>query len=292
MRPLHIIFILLINVIWALNIVAQKEAVTYIAPILSVALRYSVVLLVCATYLRPVPGRTGFILLTGLITGALQFGLGALSYHVTTNLSALAIAGQLGVPLSLILAVLIDGERIHWKRTLGIVLAIGGVMMLVFDPQIADERLGILLAIGASVCWGAGNLLFKRLSGIPILNLYAWQALVSIPVLLLVSIYFEPGALVALNDAPLIAFGWLLYSGIFASLVGHAGISWLVQRYPVTLITPFTLLTPLLAVAIATIVYGTAITPMMWVGGVLTLAGVAIITLRTASHSVKGQARE
>jgi O-acetylserine/cysteine efflux transporter len=41
-----------------------------------------------------------------------------------------------------------------------------------------------------------------------------------------------------------------------------------------------------------TLVYGTPITPMMVAGGVLTLAGVAIITLRTAQKSVEKSAHE
>jgi O-acetylserine/cysteine efflux transporter len=84
------------------------------------------------------------------------------------------------------------------------------------------------------------------------------------------------------------AFLWVLYSAVAASLIGHAGMSWLVQRYPVTLITPFTLPTPLLAVLFATLVYGTPVTPLMLVGGALTLLGVAIITLRTAKKAVEG----
>ncbi len=291
MRPIHIAFILLIDVLWAFNIVAIKETVIAMPPLLAVALRYVVVLLVCASSLRIVDGRMRLVLLTGLVTGALQFGLGGYSYQVATNLSALAIAGQLGVPMSLILAIVIDGERIAWKRTIGILLAISGVMLLVFDPRIADERLGILLTFGAAFCWAAGNLMFKRLTGVPVLTLYGWQALVSLPVLLGASALFEPGGIAGLPDVPLSAFGWILYSAIAASLVGHAGMSWLVQRYPVTMITPFTLPTPLLAVMFATLAYGTPVTPMMILGGLLTLAGVAIITLRTARKSVEPDAK-
>jgi drug/metabolite transporter (DMT)-like permease len=40
----------------------------------------------------------------------------------------------------------------------------------------------------------------------------------------------------------------------------------------------------------ATIAYGTPVTPMMVAGGVLTLIGVAIITLRTAKKSVEPDA--
>jgi O-acetylserine/cysteine efflux transporter len=286
MKPAHIAFILLIDVLWAFNIVAIKESVLAMPPLLTVALRYVVVLLACATSLRIVEGRMPLILLTGLVTGAIQFGLGAYSYHVATNLSALAIAGQLGVPLSLILAIVIDGERIAWKRTVGILLAVLGVTLLVFDPRIADERLGIFLTFGASVCWAAGNLLFRRLTGIPVFTLYGWQAVVSIPLLIAASLIAEPGGIASLPTVPLAVFGWIAYSAIAASLIGHAGMSWLVQRYPVTMITPFTLPTPMLAVMFATLVYGTPVTPLMWVGGALTLTGVAIITLRTARKTV------
>ncbi|MCG2841730.1 DMT family transporter [Sandaracinobacter sp. RS1-74] len=290
MKPVHIAFVLLIDLLWAFNIVAIKEAVLLMAPLLTVALRYGVVLLVCASSLKIVPGRMGLVLATGVITGAIQFGLGAYSYQVATNLSALAIAGQLGVPLSLILAILIDGERIAWRRTVGILLAIAGVALLVFDPRIVDERLGIFLTFGASFCWAIGNLMFRRLTGVPVLTLYGWQAVVSIPLLLAASWFLEPGGIAALPHVPLMAFGWVVYSAIAASLVGHAGMSWLLQRYPVTLITPFTLPTPMLAVGIATLYYGTPVTPLMWVGGALTLTGVAIITLRSARKSVEADA--
>lgn len=290
MRPLHIAFVLFIGLLWAVNMVAIKEAVVVIPPLLAVALRYVVLLVACALYLKPVPGRMPMVLLTGLIAGAIQFGLGGYAFQVTTNLSALAIAGQLSVPLSLIMAVLIDGERIAWRRTIGIALAIVGVLVLVFDPRIVDERVGIFITFGASFCWAVATLMFKRLSGISVLTLYAWQAVVSIPALLLASWWLEPGGMAALPDVPLGTFAWVVYSALAASLIGHAGIAWLVQRYPVTQITPYTLAAPVMSVAVAALWYGTPITPLMWIGGAMTLIGVAIITLRTAQKSVeKGQ---
>ncbi len=287
MKPIHVAFVLLVDLLWAVNFVAIKEAVMVMPPLLSVALRYGVVLLACLPFLRWVPGRMALLLATGVLTGAVQFGLGAYAFHVADNLSALAIAGQAGVPLSLILAILIDGERIAWKRTLGILFAIAGVLLLVFDPRIADERLGILLNFGASFCWAAGNLLFKRLTGLPVLTIYGWQALMSVPLLLLASYFAEPGGIMGLPQAPWAGFFWVAYSAIGSSLIGHAGISWLLQRYPVTAITPLTLPTPLLAVLVAVAVYGTPITPLMWLGGALTIVGVTIIALRSSTRVVK-----
>jgi O-acetylserine/cysteine efflux transporter len=58
--------------------------------------------------------------------------------------------------------------------------------------------------------------------------------------------------------------------------------SWLFQRYPMATVAPLTLPTPLLAVAFSVIVLDNVLTVQMMAGGLLTLIGVAIITLRTA----------
>ncbi|MFN3591951.1 MAG: DMT family transporter [Thermaurantiacus sp.] len=289
MAPQHLAFILFIDILWAANLVATKEAVSVVPPLLATALRFAIVLAVCVPHMRLVPGRMGLIVGTGLVAGALHFGLGSASIHLATNLSALAIVGQLGVPFSLLLAILIDGERIAWRRTLGIVLAFAGVTLLVFDPTIADEQLAILLTAGAALCWGAATLMFRRLAGVHVLNLQGWQAIVSLPALLAASALLEPGAIAAVGAVPLSALGWIAYSALAASLIGHAGMSWMLQRYPVTSITPLTLPTPLLAVIIATAVYGTPVTLPMIVGGLMTLAGVAIIALRSAARMETGR---
>jgi O-acetylserine/cysteine efflux transporter len=292
MKPRHVLAMLGICLLWAANIVAIKEAVDEIPPILAVALRYAVMLPVCLPFMRwqagpPAdggrPSQMALVLLSGLLLG-LSFALGGVAFAYATNLSALAIAGQLGVPFSLLLAIIFYRERIHWRRTVGILLAFAGVVILVFDPRIVDERLALLLTIAGAFLWAASTLLIRRLSGVHVLSLMGWQSLVSMPMLLLASLVLEPGGLALLPEIPLSTFGWVVYSGLLSSLVGHAGMAWMLQRYPVSTITPLTLPTPLLSIIIATIVYGTPVTLVMIAGAAMTLTGVAIIALRTAAR--------
>lgn len=282
MKPRDLALIVLIDCIWAFNIVAVKLAVSAVEPITAVMLRYMIVLFVCLPWLRWLPGRMGTVLFTGVVAGALFMGLGGLSFALATNVAALAIAGQLGVPFSLLLAILIYRERIHWPRMAGIVLSFAGVAVLGFDPHIFDEWLALLLTLGAALAWAVGNLLFRNLKGVPVLTIHAWLALVSVPLLAAGSVIFEPGALATIPRLRWDTWGWLTYSAIGASLIGHGGMSWLFQRYPVSLVSPLTLPTPVLSVIVAVLVFGTPVTLQMVAGGVLTLAGIAIITLRTA----------
>ncbi|QMW23533.1 DMT family transporter [Sandaracinobacteroides saxicola] len=282
MKPRHLALMLFINIIWALNTVALKESVTAVPPLLAVGLRFLMVVPICLPWMRWVPGRMPLLIGTGLVAGAGSFGIGAIGFHLADNVSAIAIAGQLGVPFSLILAILVFGERIRWKRTLGILLAFLGVAVLAFDPHIVDERWALFFAILGSLLWAIGNLGYRKLTGVHVLNLYGWVALVSVPPLFLASLAFEPGAVAGLGGITLASIGWITYSALFASLIGHVGMAWLLQRYPVSTITPLTLPTPLLSVILALFVYPTPITLQLVAGGLLTLVGVAIIALRTA----------
>lgn len=282
MRKPHLALILLIDLIWAFNIVAIKISIDAIPPLMAVTLRYCIVLAVCLPWLRWLPGRMVAVLGTGLVAGALFMGVGALGFAAATNVSALAIAGQAGVPFSLILAVIFYKERIRWVRITGILLSFAGVGVLVFDPHIVDERLGLVLTLIAALCWAIGNMLFRRLQGVFVLTIHGWLALISVPVLAACSLIFEPGALAGTAQVPLHIWGWLAYSAIGASLIGHGGMTWLFQRYPVSTVSPLTLPTPLLSVIVAAVVFGNPVTPVMIAGGLVTLTGIAIITLRTA----------
>lgn len=282
MTPPHLALILLIDLIWAFNIVAVKIAVDDAGPLTAVTLRYVIVLAACLPWLRWLPGRMKTILITGVVAGALFMGLGALSFGLATNVSALAIAGQLGVPFSLILAVVIYRERIRLPRITAIVLSFLGVAVMGFDPAIARESIAVWLTVGAALSWAAGNLLFRNLTGVNVLTIHAWLALVSVPLLAATAMVFEPGGFAQIGSLKPSTWGWLAYSALLSSLLGHGGMSWLFQRYPVATVSPLTLPTPLLSVIIAVIVFGNPITAQMIIGGVLTLAGVAIITLRTA----------
>ena len=287
MRPSHLAFMALIDLIWAFNIVAIKYAVDVVPPLTAVFLRYLIVFMVCLPWLKWLPGRMGRVLITGVIGGALFFGIGSMSFAVADNVSALAIAGQLGVPFSLVLAVIFLKERIRWPRMLGVALAFMGVVILGFDPAIIHERLGLMLTVIASFLWAVSSLLMRQLKGVSPLTIHAWLALVSLPLLGGASLYFEPGELANAGRIPAATYGWLAYSAIGASVVGHAGMSWLLQRYPVTVIAPLTLPTPLMSVVFGVIVLGTPLTWQMIAGGAVALVGVAIITMRTAQARVR-----
>ena len=273
---------IVMNVMWGLNLVAVKMAVDLVSPLTAGVLRQAMVLIICLPALRIIPGRMRELIGLGLLSGALFYILINLSLAVSDNVGALAIAGQLGAPFSLILAVLVLGERIHKYRIFGMVLAFLGVVVLVFDPAAASEELGLALTAAASVVWGVCSLIQRRLIGVPVLTIYAWVGLIGTLVLAPVALYFEPEQMHALPAVQLSSLGWILFSALGSTVLGQGAMSLLLQRHPVSTVVPLTLLTPVIAVIASSWWFDRPMTPVMILGGVIVLAGVATITIRTA----------
>ncbi len=270
------------NIMWGLNLIAVKMAVDLIEPLTAAALRQIVVFVVCLPALRLVPGRMRELILLGILSGGLFYIAVNLSLAVSTNVSALAIAGQLGAPFSLILAVIFLGERIARYRIAGMALAFFGVVLLVFDPDAAKEVPGLLLTALASGIWAVCSLIQRRLAGTRVLTIYAWVGLVGSLVLIPVAWVIEPGGMAALPSLPLSSFGWVLFSAIGSTVIGQGAMSWLLARHPVSTVVPLTLPTPFISVIAATLYFKTPLTPVMMLGGVIVMIGVAIVTIRTA----------
>lgn len=273
---------LAINIVWGLNVVAVKLSVDLVPPLTAAFLRQTIVLIVCLPWLRVVPGRMREIVALSTIIGGLFFAAINWSMAISDNVGALAIAGQLGAPFSLLLAVLFLGETVGWRRILGIALAMGGCATLVFDPAAAREIPGLLLTVLSALLWATGSLLQRRLTGVSVPTMYAWIGLGGVMILGPLAFLVEPASILHLTAIPPTAFVWIAGSALGSTLIGSGGMAWLLQRHPVSSVVPVTLGAPVIGVVAASITFGNPITPVMVLGGVVALAGVAIVTIRTA----------
>jgi O-acetylserine/cysteine efflux transporter len=270
------------NIMWGLNLIAVKMAVDLIQPMTAALLRQMVVLIVCIPALRIMPGRMRSLVTLGVLSGGLFYIAVNLSLKVSDNVSALAIAGQLGAPFSLILAIIFLGERIQKFRIAGMALAFAGVVVLVFDPGLVNEAPGLALTALSSLIWGFCSLIQRQLRGVPVLTIYAWVGLIGSVLLFPVALWFEPSGIAAIPALPLATFGWVLFSGVGSTVIGQGAMSWLLQRHPISTVVPLTLAAPIISVAAASWWFKTPLTPAMIVGGLMAMMGVGIVTVRTA----------
>jgi len=176
--------------------------------------------------------------------------------------------------------VLLLGERVRWRRWLGIGLSFAGVVLIGFNPRVFESVAGLGLVVLAAFVGSLGLIAIKRIKDVPPLELQAWFALISLPVLLPLSLAFEEGQWHSITAAS--STGWmaLAYTTIASSLIAHTGFFWLLQRYPVTRLAPVTVLSPVFGVMFSVLLLGDQLDWRMVVGGTMTIVGVVIIMSR------------
>jgi len=130
MQPRHISMAILVAAVWGLNFIAVKWAVQDFPPLLANSLRFAGVFLVFLPFLKKVPGRMPQLLSMAFLMGVVHFGVMFLAISISDGVGAVAIAAQLTVPFSTILAIIFLKESVGWKRVTGVAISFGGVLVI------------------------------------------------------------------------------------------------------------------------------------------------------------------
>ena len=276
-----LMLVLLANMAWGFNFVASASSLQQIPPFLFTVLRFALVLLILFPLLKP-PARGQWLRLyiVCVFTTGLHFGLNFWALKISSDISSVAIALQAYVPMTVILAIVFLGERIGWRTTSALVMAFIGVLVFGFDSLVLNQLDSLGLTLLAALVLAIGTIFMRGVRGVSPLAYQAWSALFSIPILLLLSWWFESGQMMALKTANPIHWAGVVYSALISSIIGHSIYFYLVQRHEVKTVMPYILLTPLFAVVFGVLFWGDEPGWRLLLGGAMILSGVFIITVR------------
>ena len=273
--------IALICLAWAGNFLTSKLALREFPPFEFSALRLILLSLLLAPLLkRPAPGQWKLLLAVALCNGALHFGLSFWSLKLSATLASPAILLQSYVPMAALLAWWLRGERFHWRTGAAIALSFLGVLVLGFDPVVLHSPAALVMMLVSAFFLALGTVLMRGLTGQNVFSQQGWIAVIGVLPLCAISLAIEPDARASLLHASGLAWGGVFYSALVASLIGHGLYYSLVQRHPVASITPFLLVTPVLATGLGIVILDDQPGPRLWLGGAMVLGGVLVIGLR------------
>jgi O-acetylserine/cysteine efflux transporter len=266
---------------WGFNLVASKLVVGEmgVPPLFFAAIRAAVVLVAVFPWLVPVPRPPWRIFAVGALMGGGSFGMIFLGLRWATP-SAAAVVLQLGVPMVTVLSIFMLGERIRWRRGLGIALSVSGVMLVMWDPDGLAISIGLLIVAFGAFCGALGTVMMKQMEGISPLRFQAWVGFATVVLMVPASAVLEENQLGAAWGA-----GWpflliLLYSALIVSVFAHTIYYWLIQRHEANLVAPLTLMSPLMSIGFGVWITGDPFDLRMALGTVVALTGVLIVALR------------
>ncbi|WP_341704290.1 DMT family transporter [Ferrovibrio sp.] len=282
MKPQHLALMLLICTIWGFNFVASKIAVTQFPPVFFTGLRFLGVGLLMLPWLKWQPGQMRLVIPAALLMGTLHFTLMFNGIALADDVAVVAVVIQLGVPISTLMAWGMLGERVRWKRGLGIALAFLGTMVISFDPKVMGYHTAILFCIGSVLAMSFGQILVRRIRDVGTFEMQAWVGLVSAPSLLMISFLAESGQTASMLSAEWEHWAMIVYAVLGVSLVGHGGAYFLLRRYPVSIVNPGFTLAPILGILSGIVFLDERLSERVVIGSAMTLIGVLIVTLREA----------
>ena len=177
------------------------------------------------------------------------------------------------------------GKRLPGTAYAGIAVGFGGLAIL-FDPfgKGSVDRLGALVIVLGAMCWAVGSL-YSRGAPLPKRPLVS-AGLASLCGGILLTGYSavsgEIGEATWTTDAVL-ALGYLIVVGSF---VGFTTYVWLLRVAPISLVSTYAYVNPIVAVALGWLILDESITAQMAIAGAAVLVSVAVI-LRSGGTSLE-----
>lgn len=279
--PLDLLQLVSIALIWGVNNIFAKLAVDALPAMLTVGMRFLLVLVALGIWLKPPPrDRPGLFFAMLFIVGPVHFGIQYVGLKLAEDLSPMVVAMQLWAPASVVFAALLLRERVSPVRWAGVAVAFLGAASMTFDPAVFSQGWALLLVATASASYGFGTVLVRKLgTGLNPWATQAWIALMTAPLMFAGSFTFETGHMEAIRTAHWSVWAFIAFGAIVSSIVANAFMFKLVQKYEVSRTTPYLLLTPVITFALAVFVLGDRITPQILIGAGATMVGVALVAL-------------
>lgn len=266
-------------VLWGMNFIAVKIAITDVPPLFVSAIRFTILTILLSPFLKIPRGHVRGILEYALIMGIGHFCVMFVSLQYI-EISTGGIVLQLGTPFIVLLAWLMLKERFGIWRFAGMLMAFSGIGILIGFPGSDIDPLWLFGLVFAAFMWALSSIRAKQLAGVQPFTLIAWMALLASPLVFLLSWIFETNQVTALMEAEWRFWASLAYMIIASSIIGYGLWYWLLQRYDVSSVAPYNLLVPLVAAAGGIFVLGDVVTPIKFLGGGMIFGGVTLITVR------------
>jgi drug/metabolite transporter (DMT)-like permease len=280
-----------ICLIWGTTYLAIKVSLATIPPFVMGGLRYlsggGILAAVLVARGHALPARVNWGRLAVLAFFMLALGNGGVVWgeqYVPSGLTAVLV-GTSPFWMVTVDALLPDGARLHARQWLGLAVGFLGIVLLVW-PDLARGGttargmvLGVISLQVACAGWSIGSAYTRRhVMPRDVLGSAAVQMMFGGAFMLLAGTGLGEWSRFSLNWRSTLALGYLSLAG---SVVAFAAYSYALQHLEVAVVSLYTYINPVIAVALGTLLLGEPFHLPMLVAAAVILFGVVIVRPRT-----------
>ena len=287
----------IVYIVWGSTYLAIRVTVETLPPLLAMGIRFLVAGLIVYGVLLARRGRDGVRVPLGqlvscAIVGTFLFlganGMVAIAeLELPSSLAALIIAS---VPLWVIILRAIAGDRVRLGTLVGVAVGFSGVAILVVpgNRPTGVPMWAIILIVFASAAWAFGSVLSTRLTLPKDLFVSSAYQMIGGGIALVIGglIRGEASGFNASewSGASLWGFFYLITIG---SLVGFTAYAWLLQNAPISKVSTYAYVNPVVAILLGWAILGEEVTTTTLLGAAVIVVSVAFIVRKESKPRVQ-----
>jgi drug/metabolite transporter (DMT)-like permease len=281
--------LLSLYIVWGSTYLAIRFAVETIPPFFHASLRFLIAGIILYIWRRaagdPAPTTSNWKA-TAIVGAALLLGGNGLvawaEKTVPSGIAALMIATS-PFWLTLFESFRAGGAKPSWQAILGLIVGFGGVFLLIGPAEITGaeesfDTFGTILLLLAPFFWSMGSIYAKN-ADMPKSTLLStgMQMLTGAVALFLVSVV--KGELSGFSFGLVSMRSWLglLYLITFGSLVGFVSYGWLLHNAPISLVSTYAYINPVVAVLLGNLLADEPLNGRILVAAAIIIGSVVLI---------------
>ena len=281
----------IVYIVWGSTYLAIALMVETVPPLLGAGTRFIAVGLILlpilawrrgASVWRPSRAEllaAGFV---GLMLPGANAVISVAEKTVPSGLAALLVAS---IPLWVILLRRASGERVSARSIIAVLVGFGGLVLLL-NPEGETTIIGLLACVFAALMWAVGSFASPRISlpRDPLVST-AWQSLLGGLIIVAVGLIGGEGGDLHPGEWSGRSIFGLVYLITFGSLLAFTCYAWLLQNAPISKVSTYAYVNPVVAIALGWLILDEGITPITLLGAGIIVASVALVVRAESSRT-------
>lgn len=235
-------------------------------------------------------------LASSIFLGVLMLGVGLGTMSLATRVVPIGVASLIvaAMPIWTALFRTLDRDRPKLISLAGIIGGLIGIAFIMLPgqtqarPGAADENVTVwmFIILFGNLCWSLGSFLAPRMDTPENPLVLSTYEMAGAACALLIAGLIHKESVGDFFDASARSWGGWVYLVVIGSLVGYTVYTWLLENAPITLVSTYAYINPVVAVALGIIIFSEKLSANIIIGGVIVLVSVALVV---AIESVKKQ---
>lgn len=277
----HLLILLFIAIAYGSAFPVTKLALNdSVPPILMASLRMGIVLIILIPYWKfkiPEKKYLPSLIAFSISMGVMVYVFMTLSLFYSSIISPVIVGSQLAIPFGVMLSALMIGENISLKKWILIFCSFFGIVIIFFDPELANNFLGLFYAGLMALFFGLAQVYSRQLKSLDVSLTNAFTGLFGFVILMILSFFIEGNVVSNIQSINFTTWIFIFYQAIVVSLGAHLLMFYLYKFYTVGQIFPSYSLFPIFGIGLSFLIFGEVPTFLFVAGSIIVLTSVFLL---------------